>query len=87
MPKKPSASSRAIKPEGTGIPSRKPAAAGEIRPEGSALDAFDLGRYHEEIARGAYALWEERGCTGGAREEDWLRAEARVRSRHDAAGS
>ena len=30
---------------------------------------------HEEIARLAYAYWEERGCQGGSADEDWVRAE------------
>lgn len=49
-------------------------------PEGSGPDGFDHGPHHEEIARVAYALWEERGCTHGAHEEDWLRAEQRLRA-------
>ena len=36
---------------------------------------------HEEIARMAYALWEERGCQHGNPEEDWRRAEERLRQR------
>ena len=36
---------------------------------------------HDEIALEAYLYWEERGCQGGSAEEDWLRAEARLRQR------
>jgi hypothetical protein len=56
-------------------------------PEGSDPDGFDPGLHHEEIARVAYALWEERGCPDGAHEEDWLRAELAVRRRHSAESS
>jgi hypothetical protein len=34
----------------------------------------------EEIARLAYLYWEARGCQGGSEEEDWLRAEAELRT-------
>jgi Protein of unknown function (DUF2934) len=34
---------------------------------------------HEEIARLAYALWQERGCQHGTPDEDWRRAEERLR--------
>lgn len=54
-----------------------PAACQPADPEG-----FDPGRHQEEIARVAYALWEERGRTHGSHEEDWRRAEAEVRRRY-----
>jgi hypothetical protein len=41
----------------------------------------------EEIARLAYAFWEERGGIGGSDQEDWLRAERVLRSRASAATS
>ena len=34
----------------------------------------------EQIARLAYLYWEARGCQGGSEEEDWLRAEAELRT-------
>jgi Protein of unknown function (DUF2934) len=34
----------------------------------------------EEIAKLAYLLWESRGYLGGSPEEDWLKAEALLRS-------
>ena len=34
-----------------------------------------------EIARLAYALWEERGCPTGSAESDWLEAERRFMER------
>jgi hypothetical protein len=50
-------------------------------PEGSYYrEVFDPAQHHEEIARLAYALWEERGCTDGAHEEDWFRAEQQLRA-------
>ena len=33
---------------------------------------------HEEIAKVAYALWQERGCPLGSPEVDWARAEAEL---------
>jgi Protein of unknown function (DUF2934) len=33
---------------------------------------------HEEIARRAYKLWEQRGRPNGSREEDWFRAESEL---------
>ena len=37
----------------------------------------------EEIARRAYALWEERGCPIGSPEEDWHRAIEEFRARSE----
>ena len=34
---------------------------------------------HDEIARLAYAYWEQRGGEGGSAEEDWARAEQELR--------
>jgi hypothetical protein len=36
---------------------------------------------HTEIALEAYLFWEARGCQGGSAEDDWLRAEAKLRQR------
>ena len=36
-----------------------------------------------EIRLRAYALYEQRGCTPGLDEQDWLAAEREVRSRHN----
>ena len=41
----------------------------------------------EEVARLAYSYWLERGGKGGSPEEDWLRAEQRLRARGAGAGS
>lgn len=40
---------------------------------------------HEEIARLAYAHWEERGCPLGSPEEDWFRAECELQKQAAAA--
>jgi len=36
---------------------------------------------HEQIAALAYSYWEARGRQGGSAEEDWLRAERKLRGR------
>jgi hypothetical protein len=56
---------------------RKSAAAAAGAPNGASADVT-----HEDIARLAYALWEARGCAGGSPEEDWLRAEQELLSKH-----
>ena len=38
------------------------------------------GPSHEEIARRAYQLWEERGWPHGSPEEDWHRAQTELRA-------
>jgi hypothetical protein len=40
---------------------------------------------HEEISAQAYSYWVERGYAEGRPEQDWLRAEAELRSRARAA--
>jgi hypothetical protein len=35
---------------------------------------------HNDIAILAYLLWESRGCVGGSPDDDWLKAEALLRS-------
>jgi hypothetical protein len=44
------------------------------------------GPSHEEIARRAHQLWEERGKPHGTHEEDWHRAEHELRRQSDAPG-
>jgi hypothetical protein len=34
--------------------------------------------FHEQVARLAYALWQERGCPEGTPEVDWYRAEQQI---------
>jgi hypothetical protein len=41
---------------------------------------------HEEIARRAYQLWEERGEPHGSHEEDWYHAEDELRRQRGAPG-
>lgn len=36
---------------------------------------------HDEIAKRAYELWQERGCPHGSAEDDWYRAAEELRSR------
>lgn len=54
-------------------PAKRPVAI--LKPKGSP----DL---EEEIRRRAYELYEERGREHGFDQDDWLRAEAEVRSRY-----
>jgi Protein of unknown function (DUF2934) len=37
----------------------------------------------EDLAKLAYALWEQRGCPYGSPEVDWLEAERNLRERSD----
>lgn len=41
----------------------------------------ESSRSSEEIARLAYALWQQRGCPIGSAETDWLEAEQQLTSR------
>ena len=55
------------------------------RESGHRIDEADLGIDHrtldqEAIARLAYFYWEERGCPNDSPDEDWLRAEAELRT-------
>lgn len=50
------------------------AAASNGAPHAAAVDP-------NEIARLAHALWEARGGQGGSPEEDWFRAEQKLRAR------
>ena len=40
------------------------------------------GLEHELVARLAYSYWEARGFAGGSDEEDWYRAEERLKQRN-----
>ena len=44
--------------------------------------AFNPAEHHHEIAVAAYLIWLERGDAPNSAEENWLRAEAEVRSRY-----
>jgi len=50
--------------------------APQVKKNSSALDL------EAEIRRRAYQLYEQRGCTPGHENEDWLRAECEVLARH-----
>ncbi len=41
---------------------------------------------HTAVAELAYRCWEERGCPSGSPEEDWYRAEARLRAESNGVG-
>ena len=43
---------------------------------------FDPVAHQKEIAQVAYRIWLERADRPGSPEEDWLKAEAEVRSKH-----
>jgi hypothetical protein len=53
-----------------------------MQPEQSDVNEYpDLpGPSHEEIARRAYQLWEERGKPHGSSEEDWHLAEHQLQA-------
>jgi hypothetical protein len=52
-----------------------------VQPEQSDVNEYPdfPGPSHEEIARRAYQLWEERGKPYGSHEEDWHLAEHELR--------
>ena len=43
---------------------------------------FNPADHREEIAVAAYLIWQQRGDGSDSPEENWLRAEAEVRSRY-----
>ena len=49
------------------------------KPSEPAASAAVCGPSQDEIARLAYSYWEARGYAGGSSEEDWLRAERKLR--------
>lgn len=57
-------------------PAKRPIAV--MKPKAS---QEELARMDEEIRRRAYQLYEERGGQHGLDQDDWLRAEAEVRTR------
>ena len=46
-----------------------------------AVAEFNPAEHHHEIAVAAYHCWLERGDAPGSPDQDWMRAEAQVRSR------
>lgn len=67
--KKPAARAKAVSAR-PAVPARKPPAYTLVEPREVT---------HEEIARLAYAYWEQRGFQGGSPEEDWRRAERELK--------
>ena len=63
--------------EGMTMADRAGILSGKRRAASGAVAQID----NEEVARLAYAFYEQRGCVDGCDVEDWLRAEAVVRSR------
>ena len=51
----------------------------EHRGVNSASDERSSTRMHEDIARLAYALWQQRGCPVDSAEQDWIEAERQLR--------
>jgi hypothetical protein len=66
----------AVKKSIVAAPSKVPAKAKSAQAPGIALQEIT----REDIAKLAYLMWESRGCVGGSPEEDWLKAEALLRS-------
>jgi len=60
------------------MPERKPVQSSELSGSEDRSSA-SVEVSHEDIARLAYALWEERGHAEGSAEEDWLEAERQLR--------
>ena len=44
-------------------------------------ESFESRPMHEQIAKLAYALWQERGCPDGSPEVDWFRAEEELKAK------
>jgi hypothetical protein len=53
--------------------------ASEVSSSNPARTAVPATVDREAIARLAYSYWEARGYVGGSAEEDWLRAERKIR--------
>ena len=47
-------------------------------------DGIGEAQHHQDIARLAYAIWQDRGCPHGTDLEDWLEAEQQLSKRHAA---
>jgi hypothetical protein len=69
-----------------------PAAESATLESGAVIDSAAVDSYEvadaparEEIAALAYSYWEGRGYQGGSAEDDWLRAEAELRTRTEGA--
>ena len=49
----------------------------DVTPPQTAKSESELAR--EDIAKLAFALWQQRGCRAGSPEQDWVEAEQRLR--------
>ena len=59
--------------------SSTPAKGMALATNGYEQSSIDVSR--DDIARLAYALWEQRGGEGGSPEQDWFRAESELKTR------
>jgi hypothetical protein len=50
---------------------------------GSNAPQYSPADLEAEIRLRAYVLYQQRGCTPGQEEQDWITAEREVRARHD----
>ena len=57
------------------MPEKKPVGRSD---DGAGEESLAATPSHDDIARLAYALWEERGGGEGSAEQDWLEAESRL---------
>jgi hypothetical protein len=62
-------------------PAKRVAKTSEAAGAAALIEPTPTEPTHAEIAALAYSYWEARGCVGGSQEEDWLRAEQKLRSR------
>jgi hypothetical protein len=60
------------------MPERKPVQSSELLGSED-LPSANVNVSHEDIARLAYALWEERAGAEGSPEQDWLEAERKLK--------
>src|SRR5688572_29765211 len=71
-------------PQVVGTPATVPSATGDIR---NGVESLSIEPIHEDIARRAYQLYEERGAEHGKDWQDWFEAERELRqSLHDVVG-
>lgn len=77
--RKPSGARARVKHTAAPVEAPLTPAAEPVPQEVSPVSVSELS--YEAVAALAYQYWEARGCQGGSPEEDWLRAEAELRSR------
>ena len=83
--------SMGVCPEQKPLATEIPEAARQRRPRRSrrrrATATHSIRTLEEEIRRRAYELYEQRGCTPGRENEDWLVAEQEIVARHQQPGA